>query len=286
MTLYNIQTSIAKNKNGEIVIIEKAVKGIKYYCIDEGCDRELILRRGNINIEHFSHKSNCNGISGGESWQHKYCKEFIKKFHNKINIDVYNKCNECKLVDLIHSIDLSNCCNFDEEVKLPNSNYIVDLLCKGISSDDEGKYVIEIFHTHRTDAKKCNFITSKYYEDAENDEDSYILLELNTKDILSNRHKLKQVDDKIILKSIYYYDMNSSDCINCIKRKYLRLEKERLLKIEKEEKEEKERLLKIEKERLLKIEKERLLRIKKENANEWNDAINKMENDYGLGEYR
>lgn len=49
---------IALNEAGKRVHASKAIKGERYYC--PICKTEVILRAGDINIEHFSHKSRTN----------------------------------------------------------------------------------------------------------------------------------------------------------------------------------------------------------------------------------
>ena len=47
--------NVAKDSNNEIVWIEDATKGNKYFCPE--CNGECILRDGKIKSKHFAHKS-------------------------------------------------------------------------------------------------------------------------------------------------------------------------------------------------------------------------------------
>lgn len=77
-----IKYSYAKNENGDIVNIEDAKKGEKYFCI--GCGDEMIVRLGGVRVHHFSHKSNNN--CNEETYLHKLAKRKI--------VDLFNSSDE------------------------------------------------------------------------------------------------------------------------------------------------------------------------------------------------
>lgn len=47
--------NVAYNSKGEIVLIDEAVKGEKYFCT--GCKTEMIVKEGEHNVKHFCHVS-------------------------------------------------------------------------------------------------------------------------------------------------------------------------------------------------------------------------------------
>ena len=94
-----IKYKYAENENGNVVLIDDAVAGTKYYC--SGCKKEMIFKNGKIRQKHFSHKNteNCTG-SGGEGYLHETFKKLayqkIKEYINgKKPLEVLWRCNIC-----------------------------------------------------------------------------------------------------------------------------------------------------------------------------------------------
>lgn len=145
------------NKNNETVFINDDFKG-NVYCFD--CKKELIRKKGNIRIFHFSHKtvSNCNG----ESWQHKYGKEYISRNIKKIKFS--NKCLKCK--EEYHE-------NFDDCYVLEEKSYKQYVLDCAVYDDNHNIVcAVEIYYTHKTTREKIDDILSSdigYYELCAND---------------------------------------------------------------------------------------------------------------------
>lgn len=71
----NVKIKIAKNKDGDITLIDDATNIEEYYCFD--CNTLLIPKKGKIKNHHFSHKSNLQ--CRGETSEHLYGKELISK---------------------------------------------------------------------------------------------------------------------------------------------------------------------------------------------------------------
>lgn len=64
---------VALNKSGDRIFSQKATKEEKYYC--PICNKEMMLKKGDINIAHFAHKSNeCN-----DKWHYDMSEWHINK---------------------------------------------------------------------------------------------------------------------------------------------------------------------------------------------------------------
>ena len=84
---------------GEYVFPKIANKKDKYICIE--CNRDLILRQGEIRVHHFSHKVDtikCNHYTNPSETQiHKDAKNLLKNLlERKIPISFCRKCCSCK----------------------------------------------------------------------------------------------------------------------------------------------------------------------------------------------
>lgn len=128
------------------------------YCLE--CKEELILKNGDVNIKHLSHKPNSNCVyknekeykkrGNGESYEHKYAKEFIRdnlKYFRQYGHKIIIKDGEFKLGgyrDLkINKIELE-CKNLKNELNLIK-NYIPDILIR----TDVCFICIEIFKSNK-----------------------------------------------------------------------------------------------------------------------------------------
>jgi uncharacterized protein YkuJ len=138
----------------QLVLAKDANKQTEYICI--GCKEDLIFKKGDINIQHFAHKSYskcqyfCNN-SSEESQIHKTAKELLKEILlNKESLIISKKCGTCS-------------CECDEEI-INNVEKIIELeynfTHNGLRIADvaylvnnEIKYIFEICHTHKTEEK-------------------------------------------------------------------------------------------------------------------------------------
>lgn len=136
----------------QLVLARNADKQTNYICI--GCKEDLIFKKGDVNIPHFSHKpySRCSYFSNTseESQIHKSAKEFLKEILiNKEILLISKKCNIC-----------SNEC--DEEVLNISENKTIELEYNFIHNGEriadvaylinsEIKYIFEICYTHKTE---------------------------------------------------------------------------------------------------------------------------------------
>ena len=141
----------AFDESNELINIEevdKKNKG-KYFCLD--CGNELIARKGEIKVHHFSHKAqfNCNY----ESYLHKLAKyKFYKEYTNCLQKNIpfgfqYNlrrTCTTCKEINPINSIceikgilrtfDLTK--TFDKiTIEKGFSGFVADILLESTKSD-------------------------------------------------------------------------------------------------------------------------------------------------------
>jgi len=168
------------NNNNETVFIDDAVKGEDtVYCFD--CKEELVSKKGSIRIHHFAHKavSNCSG----ESWEHKYGKEFIRRNIDKIMLrNICIKCND------EYDGDFGGCYVLLEK---GYKGYILD--CAVYDENKRLCDVVEIYFTHKTEIEKIDTILSSdigYYEI-----DANSIINNTDKDVFKNMYK-KFVCDK------------------------------------------------------------------------------------------
>ena len=89
----------AKDADGNIVSIDKAVKGKHYSCIS--CGKDMIPKQGKIREHHFSHKkereNSPENICNEETYLHEYAKHYIKRLFDTSTelMIVYNQYNVC-----------------------------------------------------------------------------------------------------------------------------------------------------------------------------------------------
>lgn len=135
-----------------------AVKTNKYAC--PGCNKDVILRKGDVRAPHFSHKYDADDLNAchyydkpNESQLHKDAKYALKNLlENKPTIPLYiiTSCASCHK----HTktpIDLSKTSNVFVEHRIIHNNEpkIIDVACVG-GDRDELLYIFEVCNTHKT----------------------------------------------------------------------------------------------------------------------------------------
>lgn len=161
-----IKYNYAKDENGNIVRIDNAVKGNKYYCI--GCGKEITAKLGEIRRHHFSHKKEeqCEN----EGYLHKLAKYKITRLfreNNEFNINYkrerlcsnehcFFKSQDCTSYELEDkAINLKEYYDTIEEEK-QYDNYVADLLLTKSDITNRKPVFIEIKVTHASEEKKIN----------------------------------------------------------------------------------------------------------------------------------
>jgi len=147
--------AIIKNSNPETYKTPyEAVKGVEYICPD--CNRDLILKKGEINRHHFAHKSSndpCTYYTNPtktqeESQIHRAAKHIISSRVNKGDLlTISRACNNsrCSNRKLEH---ISNAKAIEEYSFLHNnSRKRADI---AILKDDKMVYVVEVYYSHCT----------------------------------------------------------------------------------------------------------------------------------------
>jgi hypothetical protein len=147
------------NKSGEVVPAKDAKKGECYSCIS--CSGELIFKAGEIREKHFSHVPNnkCNP----ETIIHLLAKKLIVKAiqdnaEGKSIISMNLKCSKCSK-DFIKEIPKLTFSKAAAEV--PISGFICDAIAY---RDKKEALAIEIFHTHRVDDHKGEYLQIPWVE--------------------------------------------------------------------------------------------------------------------------
>lgn len=230
-----------------------ATKNNKYMCPD--CNKDVILRKGNIRVHHFAHSKSENPClyydRPGESQIHKDAKMALKLIleQNK-DICINRKCNRCSNIsktniDKTTSTSTSNV-KCEHSFNYNNSNKRADV---AYLENNDLKYIFEICYKNKT---LSNNRPEPWFEiDAEN------LI------FLINNHNDNSVLDINCIRS--------EICIKCIKIEEEEKEKRRIfLEQEKERNkkllEEMERLqIKLEEE---KKERDNILKIRREKSEE------------------
>jgi hypothetical protein len=131
----------------------EAEKGIAYVCPD--CEKDLILKKGEILRHHFAHKSSetpCTYYDRpSESQMHKEAKHLIaSRINNGDPLTIIRKCRNrgCDFKEL-HQI--TNAKAVEEYAFMHNDSHKkADI---GIVVDDKLNYVIEVYYTHKTSAE-------------------------------------------------------------------------------------------------------------------------------------
>lgn len=209
----------------------------KYSCPD--CDKDVILRKGQIRVHHFAHYKSDNPCTyyehPGESQIHKDAKMALKTILEAgKNIEFLRVCSGCNIND-IKNIYKQNRYNIQLEYPFifNDSKKIADIACL---EGDSIKYIFEICYRHKTCA---NARPEPWFEiNAEK-----LLHDINNQEISENLIKLECIR----------YDK----CASCIYRENVEAEKQRIIeeinkqKIKEEVEKERERIRKeIEKTRI------------------------------------
>jgi len=235
----------ALNKTTKLYEYPKiASKENKYICPD--CEKDVILRKGDIRIHHFAHfkdENPCNYYNNpGESQIHKDAKFLFKSLLENKKIIYFNrKCNKCSCCSdefLIKDYtDKSIILNeyrflFNDKYKIADVAYL---------EDNKLKYIFEICYKHRTSSENR---PEPWFEiDAES-----LIKDINTNssDKISIKCIRNKTCEKCILMEVFREKIKKE---NEDKKKLEDLEKQRLLEIEK---------LRIEKRKLAEIKEEKL----------------------------
>lgn len=102
--MINLRLPYALNTSGELVYVENASKGAKYYCPE--CKEELLLKIGHIpegekyhRCDHFAHKGGGNNHCS-ETFLHKQTKRLLKdlisiKIKDKKGVIIEWRCKKC-----------------------------------------------------------------------------------------------------------------------------------------------------------------------------------------------
>lgn len=128
-------------------------------CLD--CGEELIVRKGEIKVHHFSHKTKCSNpvistqLDSGESREHIEAKyKIVERFNNSTNIQISKRiCHRCYKTDTIHDLTKYKqngylaCIEYgywDKNMVRRNADVAI--------TDNSGNIhmIIEILHTHTT----------------------------------------------------------------------------------------------------------------------------------------
>ena len=128
-----------------------AEKGQDFSC--PKCDSEVILKRGDIRVPHFAHKSD-TGCSG-EGVRHKVAKQMIYLMYRRsidtpmTSIGVFRRCPNCSQ----YAISIQGRTGYDDDVKceVDVSGYRVDI---ALFRNGKPTYGIEIRDTHPVDDPK------------------------------------------------------------------------------------------------------------------------------------
>ena len=144
--------------NNKVKKVSDIYKQDEIFCLE--CGEKLILKNGDVNIKHLAHQVNSNCIyknekeykkrGGGESYEHKYAKEFIKDnliYFRQYGNQIIIKDGEFKLggySDLkINRIDVEYM-GLKNELNL-DVNYVPDLLLR----TNKGLILLEIYKTNK-----------------------------------------------------------------------------------------------------------------------------------------
>ena len=173
----------ARDKEGNVIPIESAQKGLLYYCLS--CGKEMIPKLGKLREHHFSHKKEKGGCSlhhicNEETYLHEYAKHFIKEMfdsRNEFNVTFkqYNVCNQqhfCIYYQFVleksNGADIDICkqtvqrtynlkqfydtCELEKEY----CGYVADVMLSSKSNSERPPLFIEIAVSHPCEQKKLD----------------------------------------------------------------------------------------------------------------------------------
>lgn len=147
----NIKLGAINKKTGKYEYISQASKNNNYTCPE--CNNDVIFRKGNINVPHFSHKA-CGLCyyydKPNESEIHKRGKILMKKLLKTKNCFILKQCNKCNKVDHIvidkynknSKVKLEYSFEFNSSQKRADVCYL---------ENNKIKYIFEIFYKHKTE---------------------------------------------------------------------------------------------------------------------------------------
>jgi len=160
----NLKVPYGLDTSNTLVSAEHASQSRTYKC--PSCNTELIYKSGNIRTKHFSHPSNseCNI----ESVLHKTAKLLILNAISENStgnqpIQLHSTCQNCD-IEFNTTLNPKLFSHADEEV--PISKYICDVVAY---RDNNIALAIEVFNTHKVDAKKAKKIPVYWIELAAED---------------------------------------------------------------------------------------------------------------------
>ena len=136
---------------GEYVFPKIANKKDKYICIE--CNRDLILRQGEIRVHHFSHKVDtikCNHYTNPSETQiHKDAKNLLKNLlERKIPISFCRKCCSCKKDEEFEIPEISETSVIELEYQFEyNGKKIADVV---YIDNNDIVCIFEIYKSHKT----------------------------------------------------------------------------------------------------------------------------------------
>lgn len=146
----------ALNDSQKICKPDTAPKGEKYYC--PGCGEEVILRRGEVKVAHFAHKSGTNCTQ--ESILHKTAKkliiEVITNYRDRVRIQ-----RHCAICGVEHYQPLpADIISALPEIRL-ESGFIADV---GLLDSSKTRAAVEVHVTHFVDERKESEIGIPFIE--------------------------------------------------------------------------------------------------------------------------
>jgi hypothetical protein len=171
-----LKIQYALDKSQKVCNPETAPKGEKYYC--PGCGEEVILRRGEERVAHFSHKSDTQCTQ--ESILHKTAKKLIVESitNDRSKVRILRHCDICGSsfnqplpFSIVSAI---------EEYRL-ESGFIADI---GLLDAAKAQAAIEVHVTHYVDERKENEIGIPF-------------IEVEGADIVKDSINLKPIKDRL-----------------------------------------------------------------------------------------
>ena len=228
----------APNRDGKLISINEAKRGLACNCICPACKSVLIARKGDVRIPHFAHYKNNSCATGYQTSIHLLAKELIneKKMIKipSIDCEVYHEdSNESEGYHSENKI-------IREERLLKNVQVYLEQKENGIIPDiivQLGKYklYVEIYVTHKVDESKEQIVK----------QNNISMLEIDLSEVNRDIHEDELKDE---LCKYLFEDTSKSKWINNV-AKNIEYKKQQQIKLnlikkhkEVEEKEEQERI--------------------------------------------
>ena len=140
-----VQFELSKDSDNNIIHITDAIKGKKYYCLNEGCKSEFIVKKGDINAHHFAHKTS-NFDHQGETIEHYNAKWQIFAILNSNKAKVSYMCPICTKKHFIHLSEWYD--QIHIEKPFFDKKYRPDI---ALTKNNKLNAVIEIIYKHDLD---------------------------------------------------------------------------------------------------------------------------------------